>query len=102
MLMERDHVAYLISETHEADELAQMIPMEHRREVFCTIGSVQQSEWFSAGRNGLKAQLRLKVFADDYAGETMVEVDGVRYEIYRTYLGDNSKMELYLKKAGGS
>lgn len=99
--MERDHVAYLISERHEPDALGQQVPVETRREVFCTIGSVQQSEWFAAGQNGLRPQLRLKVFADDYADETLVEVDGVRYAIYRTYLGENSKMELYLKKAGG-
>lgn len=100
--MERDHIAHLISETYAPDALGQLVPTEQRREVFCTIGSVQQSEWFSAGRNGLKAQSRLKVFADDYAGETLVEADGVRYEIYRTYLGKNNQMELYLKKVGGA
>lgn len=99
--MERDHVAQLISERYAPDALGQQVPTEVRREVFCTVGSIQQSEWFAAGHNGLRPQLRLKVFEEDYAGETLVEVDGVRYVIYRTYLGKNSQLELYLRKAGG-
>lgn len=101
MAMERDHIATLIAQAHEKDALLQLVPTETRREVFCTVGSIQQSEFFAAGRSGLKAQMRLTVFAEDYRGEELVEVDGVKYEIYRTYLGDNERLELYLKKRGG-
>lgn len=99
--MGRDHVAHLISETCESDGLNQRIAVEKKREVFCRIKSVQQSEWFSAGNAGLKSQFRVEVFADDYAGETQIEVDGVRYGIYRTYLGNHDQMELYLERKGG-
>ena len=100
--MERDHVATLIAVTHEPDALKQQIPKETRREVFCTVSSVQQSEFFAAGRNGLRPQMRLKVFAEDYRQEEFVEVDGARYRIYRTYLGDNEQLELYLEKKAGA
>lgn len=50
--MARDHVAYLISKSYEADALNQLIPVDHKREVFCTIKSLQQSEWFAAGNAG--------------------------------------------------
>lgn len=99
--MERDHVAVLIGVRYEEDKLSQLIPMETRREVFCTIGSVQQSEFFAAGRKGMRAQSRVKLFSGDYEGEELIEVDGVRYGIYRTYLDDNDQMELYLRKMGG-
>ena len=101
MSMERDHVAVLIGQRYEKDALSQLVPREHRREVFCTIGSIQQSEFFGAGRKGFKAQFRVTVFSGDYEGEELIEVDGVRYGIYRTYLDDNDRMELYLKKMGG-
>lgn len=100
--MKRDHVAHLISTGYEPDALGQQVPVETRREVFCRIGSVRQSEWFSAGQKGLKAQFMVEVFADDYADEALIEVDGVRYGIYRTYLADNDQMELYLEKKGGA
>ena len=100
--MERDHVAKLISVTYNTDALKQKIPDEKSREVFCTVSSVQQSEFFAAGRNGLRPQMRLKVFAEDYRQEELVEVDSVRYRIYRTYLGDNDQLELYLEKKAGA
>lgn len=99
--MERDHVCTLIGTTHKPDALSQQVSTETRREVFCTVGSVQQSEFFAAGRNGLKPRLCAKVFCDDYQNENVVEVDGVRYGVYRTYLNDNYQMELYLERKGG-
>lgn len=101
-LMERDHVATLIAENFEKDALQQLIPTETRREVFCTLSSIQQSEFFGAGRNGLKPKLCVKVFAEDYRDEELVEVEGVRYRVYRTYLGDNDRLELYLEKKAGA
>lgn len=100
--VERDHVAVLIGNVYQADDLRQQIPTEVRREVFCTVGSIQQSEFFAAGRSGLKAKLRVRVFAEDYLGEDTVEVDGVRYGIYRTYLDGHDRMELYLERKGGA
>lgn len=100
--MSRDHVANLISETYEGDALGQQVATEHLREVFCQIDSVRQTEWFSAGQKGLKAQFVVKVFADDYAGESLIEVDGVRYGIYRTFLNAHDQMELYLERKGGA
>lgn len=99
--MKRDHIATLISETHEADGLNQMVPKEHPREVFCQISSVRQSEWFAAGQAGLKPQFVLTIFADDYGDEEIVEVDGVRYGVYRTYQAGSHQMELYLERKGG-
>lgn len=100
--MKRDHVGYLISETYQPDALNQMIPVESLREVMITIGSVRQSEWFNAGQRGLKPQMVAEVFSGDYADETLIQIDGVRYTIYRTFLGENDQMELYLEKKGGS
>lgn len=95
-------MATLIAETFDKDALQQLIPTEKRREVFCTVGSIQQSEFFGAGRNGLKPKLCVKVFAEDYQGEELVEVDGVRYHVYRTYLGANDRLELYLEEKAGA
>ena len=99
--MGRDHVANLITATFQPDALGQMVPTESKREIFCEISGIRQSEWFSAGQTGLKPQLMLTVFPDDYDGETQVEVDGVRYGIYRTYPAKHDRLELYLEKKGG-
>lgn len=99
--MGRDHVAQLIGVTYQPDAIGQQVPTETKREVFCEVEGIRQSEWFSAGQKGLKPQFMLTVFVDDYQGETAVEVDGVRYGIYRTYPAKHDKLELYLEKKGG-
>lgn len=99
--MGRDHVATLIGVSYQPDALGQMVPSERPREIFCEISGIRQSEWFSAGQTGLKPQLMLTVFPDDYEDETQVDVDGVRYGIYRTYPAKHDRLELYLEKKGG-
>ena len=55
--MLRDHVVSLISKVYaDPDALGQLLPQETSREVFCRVGSVSQTEWFSAGPAGLAAQ----------------------------------------------
>lgn len=99
--MDKSRVLTLIGVTYTPDALGQLVPQETRREVFCNLSSVSASEWFEAGRAGLNAEHRAAMFAYDYAGEAIAELDGVRYGIYRTYLGRNETIELYLERKAG-
>lgn len=96
--MDRSRVITLISENYVKDDIAQLVPQEKRRDVFCNVTSISASEWFEAGRNGLRPQYRAILFAPDYQGEITVELDGVRYGVYRTYIGKNEMIELYLER----
>lgn len=42
------------------------------------------------------------MFAFDYNGEDIVEIDGNRYSVYRTYRAKADEIELYLEKKAGS
>lgn len=99
--MDKSRVLTLIGVTYAADSIGQLIPQETRRDVFCNLSSVSASEWFEAGRAGLNAKHRAIMFVHDYAGEELAELDGVRYGIYRTYLGRNETIELYLERKAG-
>lgn len=99
--MDKSRVLTLIGVTYAADSIGQLIPQETRRDVFCDLSSVSASEWFEAGRAGLNAEHRATMFVHDYAGEELAELDGVRYGIYRTYLGRNETIELYLERKAG-
>lgn len=48
--MDRSNVMQLITKTYTEDAIAQRIPAETTRNVFCSIASVSASEWFEAGR----------------------------------------------------
>ncbi len=99
--MDKSCVAFLISQIHSTDTLNQEISTESKRKVFCSITSVSASEWFEAGRNGLQAELRITMFAFDYHGEKIAEVNGQRYSIYRTFRSKPDEIELYLEKKAG-
>lgn len=99
--MDRSRVLTLIDVTYKKDAIGQQVPKEMTREVFCNVTSVSASEWFEAGKAGLNPVYRATMFAPDYNGEQIAELDGVRYGVYRTYLGKNESIELYLERKAG-
>lgn len=99
--MDRSRVLILVSQKYEPDALGQQIATEIKRQVFCDVSSVSASEWFAAAQEGLKPEYRCTMFAPDYQGEEIVELDGKRYGVYRTYRGKNETIELYLERKAG-
>ena len=91
----------LISETYEQDNLLQFIPKRTEKTVFCEVQSISKSEWYDAGRAGLKAQLKAVMPRINYSEEKIVEYNGKLYGIYRTYLPIGSTIELYLEEKAG-
>ena len=74
-------------------------PEETRREVFCTVKSIGQTEAYMAMGQGLNPELKLVVPHDfEYEGERLCEVGGVRYEILRTYITETDGIELTLQR----
>lgn len=98
-----DGIAYLILPVCQKDELGQMIPSgESKTEIYVTEKSVTGTEWHEAGRDGINAQIVLKTPYINYNGEEVVEYNGKRYGVYRTYRPQNSDViELYLEKKAG-
>lgn len=100
--MDRSNVVTLISETYSADSIGQMVATEVERDVFCNVASVSQNEWFQGGQNGLNPEYQVTMFAPDYEGEKIVEFNGVRYGVYRTYMRQDELLELYLERKTGA
>lgn len=69
------------------------------REVFCGLRSVTRSEFYQANATGYKPEL-VFILADyyDYNGETLVDYDGQRYRVIRTYRTGQA-LELVVTKA---
>lgn len=99
--MDRSKVLTLISQSYTQDDIGQQMPVETRKDVFCNITSVSASEFFDAGQAGFKPEFRATMFVYDYSGESIAELEGVRYSVYRTYLGRNETIELYLERKAG-
>lgn len=99
--MDRSEVIKLITVSYSVDEIGQRIPVERESTHYCQLSSVSQSEWFEAGRNGLKAEYRAVMPCEEYNGEEVAELNGVRYGVYRTYRTRSDTIELYLERKAG-
>lgn len=100
--MDRSDVICLISKKYHTDKLNQYIPTETKRQVYCDAKSVTRTEMFEAGQNGHRAAWVFTMFAFDYQNEDLVEYNGNRYGVYRTYLPQKDTIELYVEEKGGN
>ncbi len=98
-----DSFAYLIKQSYEKDEIGQIKKKkEEKREIFITILSITRNEFYKAGSSGITPDYVLKTAAVNYAGEQEIELDDVRYAIYRVYNPpDSDDIELYIHKKAG-
>lgn len=99
--MDRSNVIQLIKIESQDDSLGQKIPVEIPRDVFCNIESISGTEWREVGQIGLHPEIKVTMFVYDYEGELIVKLNGMKYSVYRTYLGKNETIELYLEKKAG-
>lgn len=84
-------VATLIKRAYGAEDV--------QREVFCRFGSIGMREFYAASATDFHPELKLILFDYlDYEGENLVDYDGKRYRILRTYR-TGQELELTLEKA---
>lgn len=99
--MDRSTPINLISEEYTEDAYGVLVPTETSRQVYANVQSVSAAEFFEGGRNGLNPELRVVMFGPDYEGEEVVEYNGARYAVYRTYQARKDLIELYLERRKG-
>lgn len=101
-MVNRSDTASLISVSYTQSDYGVYTASETSSTVFVDVTSVGSSEWFEGARNGLNPQYRFTLFSYDYDGQKVIEYDGVRYTVYRTYLRSKDEIELYTKLKKGN
>lgn len=96
-----DVVAYLIGKTTTQNAYKQEIVTETRTQILGTKDSVKRSEFYRGGAAGFHPDFVLRTAQIDYNGEDELELDGLRYGIYRTYNVSQDDIELYCEKKEG-
>lgn len=91
----------LIAETVTVNTLRIEEVTETRREVLAEIESISQSEYFAAQDSDLNPEYRFRVFFADYNGEKIVEFEGERFAVYRTFRNFD-RVELYTERKVGA
>lgn len=100
--MDRSTPIYLITEYNQEDQFGVLQPTLSRRLVYANVTSVSQSEWMDGGRIGLNPEYRMTMLAFDYANEKELVYNGSVFSIYRTYMGRNNMIELYVQRKQGT
>ena len=100
--MMKSNVITLISESPAAHGVG-VEPEEVQRTVYCTIRSIGMQEAYQAMGIGLNPELKVILAHDfEYEGEQLCEIDGVRYNVIRTYVNEADGIELTLQRVTGN
>jgi hypothetical protein len=70
--------------------------LESKTTVFCNKKSVGYSEYFKSQQTGKVVEAKCEVHKADYGGEDIVEMDGRRFFVLKTYDIDDDTIELTL------
>ena len=76
--------------------------MEKATEVFADIKSVKRSEFWIAKQSDVGIVLAVGVKVCDYNGERLLDYDGKRYRVERTYTKNGEDLELNCSENKGA
>ena len=90
-----------MNDTLSLDDVCILIADETQQEIFCKELSIDRRAFYGYGEKFLRPDVLLAVNAFEYSGEEIMEFEGIRYAITRTYERFDGLMELTgTKKAG--
>jgi len=92
--MNYDYELKLISKTFKDDGIGNKRPIEKEEIILCAEKSVGRTEFYAAAAVDLKPSIVLVVHSYEYNGETIVEYEGTRYKIIKTYKVSFEELEL--------
>lgn len=96
-----DHELTLIGETIDEDELANQNSVETKTTVLCSVKSAGRGDFYNGAVAGLRPEYVFTIHAYEYNGERIVEFDGVRYRVIRTYQKGIEEIELTVERVIG-
>jgi len=92
----------LIGETASLDAINQPITTPKEKVIDTAIlHTVTQTEYFKGRQAGISPEYFFTISCFDYDNEKILEYDGQKYAIYRTYFPNDNEVELYTELKGG-
>lgn len=99
--MNRAEKIVLLSIEYTQDDLGEWVEQVTETEVFTIVQSISMNEFYEAGREGMKPDYRFHVWLTEYNDQELVEYKGKRYRVYRTYIRNDGRIELYVNEQKG-
>ena len=92
----------LLKTTYTQDAVGEWIETTSEVNVFAYVSSVSMTEFYQAGLQGMKPEYRFLIWQTEYEGEETLKYDEKIYTIYRTYIRDDGRLELYVTLKKGN
>jgi len=92
--MNRAHKIKLVKLSYLPDAIGQLVPTETYTEPFAIIRDVTRTE-SERPVEGLRPSKVFILLMTEYEGEDIIQYEGETYTVYRTYLRDDARIELY-------
>jgi SPP1 family predicted phage head-tail adaptor len=102
VLVTYDNELTLIQQSYGEDEVGNQIPVENEVVILCNKKSVGRMEFYNAAQNGLNPEFIFAAHGYEYNGENLVEFEGKRYKVIKTYQVDFETIELTCERKVGS
>lgn len=83
--MEDVEIVLIADKSEGTDRDGYPVIEETKKTVFARKKSVARTEFYEALRSGVNPVYIFEVFAGDYDGQRLLEYEGDRYEVTRTY-----------------
>lgn len=99
--MSYDHELTLIREELVQDDIGNQTPVYYETVILCNLRSIGRNEFYNAAAAGLRPELTFVVHSFEYEGQRLVEYEGSRYSVIRTYGEGTEEMELTCQKVIG-
>lgn len=99
--MNQAHKITLLTSTYTQDQIGQWVKTVIEKVVFATVSSVTMSEFYQAGMQGFKPDYRMTVWVNEYSDEEELVYNNKAYSIYRTYIRNDGRIELYVTERKG-
>ena len=91
----------LIEKTYTVDSIGQRVPQDILHEVWCDVKSISAKEFANGNLIGIKPDYVISIWQNEYHNEAECIYQDIYYSIYRTYLKDDGRIELYVEKRVG-
>lgn len=88
-------VCSLIAVTKIPDGSRHYTTQETATEIFCSVSKgVARAEFYEAMKAGVKLTATMEIYEDEYEGQELLEHEGRRYKIRRTFPTGHGTLEL--------
>lgn len=95
------HKITLLTSKYTQDAIGQWIKTVEETDVFGIVSSVTMSEFYQAGLQGFKPDFRVTIWMTEYHDEEELVYNDKVFSIYRTYIRDDGRIELYVTERKG-